>query len=237
MESAYLRLVNLSRYFSSGGLLTMALKNITLDIQRGEFVAVMGPSGCGKTTLLNILGLIDVSTSGHYFFSGTEITGLKERERVALRRGNIGFVFQNFNLIDDLTVYQNIELPLVYLKIGAGKRRQLVEEAIERLQITMQMDYFPWQLSGGQQQQVAIARAIVAKPKLILADEPTGNLDSISGTKIMEILSGLNREDTTIVMVTHSERDADYASRIIQLFDGRIIHESAQRFLTKSKQP
>ncbi|HON19307.1 MAG TPA: ABC transporter ATP-binding protein [Salinivirgaceae bacterium] len=233
MDSSFLRTVNLSRHFSSGGVYTLALKEISIDIHYGEFVALMGASGCGKTTLLNILGLIDRPTSGTYFYEGKDTNKLSEKQLLELRSGKIGYIFQNFNLIDDLTVYENIELPLIYLKINYSMRRKMVMEVIERLQLTLRIQSFPWQLSGGQQQQVAIARAMVHQPNLILADEPTGNLDSVNGAKIMEMLSALHAQGTTIVMATHSERDADFASRTLQLFDGKVIHETAQNFVKK----
>jgi putative ABC transport system ATP-binding protein len=183
----------------------------------------MGPSGCGKSTLLNILGLLDNPTSGSYVFNGTEVAGLKERDRTMFRKGNIGFVFQSFNLIDELNVYENVELPLIYLKMKPSERKAKVEQALERMKITHRAKHFPQQLSGGQQQRVAIARAVVANPKLILADEPTGNLDSKNGIEVINLLTDLNKEGTTIIMVTHSDRDASYAHRIINLFDGQIV--------------
>jgi putative ABC transport system ATP-binding protein len=183
----------------------------------------MGPSGCGKSTLLNILGLLDNPTSGSYIFSGTEVANLRERDRTMFRKGNIGFVFQSFNLIDELTVYENVELPLIYLKLKPGERKKQVEKVLERMKIAHRAKHFPQQLSGGQQQRVAIARAVVANPKLILADEPTGNLDSKNGIEVINLLSELNKEGTTIIMVTHSDRDAGYAHRVVNLFDGQVV--------------
>ncbi len=188
----------------------------------------MGPSGCGKSTLLNIVGLLDNPTAGEYYFDGKEVGQLKERNRTLLRKGNIGFVFQSFNLIDELTVYENVELPLIYLKLKARERKDMVEKVLDQMKISHRKKHFPQQLSGGQQQRVAVARAVVAGPKLILADEPTGNLDSKNGIEVMNLLTDLNRAGTTIVMVTHSLRDAGYAHRVINLFDGQIITESSQ---------
>jgi putative ABC transport system ATP-binding protein len=201
---------------------------VSLHIKQGEFVAIMGPSGCGKSTLLNIVGLLDNPTGGEYYFDGREVGQLKERNRTMLRKGKIGFVFQSFNLIDELTVYENVELPLIYLKLKARERKDMVEKVLEQMKISHRKKHFPQQLSGGQQQRVAVARAVVAGPKLILADEPTGNLDSKNGIEVMNLLTDLNRAGTTIVMVTHSLRDAGYAHRVINLFDGQIITESSQ---------
>ena len=192
-------------------------------MKEGEYVAIMGPSGCGKSTLLNILGLLDNPTSGSYMFNGTEVANLRERDRTIFRKGNIGFVFQSFNLIDELNVYENVELPLIYMKMKAADRKKKVELALERMKIGHRAKHFPQQLSGGQQQRVAIARAVVANPKLILADEPTGNLDSKNGLEVINLLSELNKEGTTIVMVTHSDHDAGFAHRIVNLFDGQIV--------------
>ncbi len=222
----FLRTHKLSKIFRTYDIETIALKNISIDIQKSEFVAVMGPSGCGKTTLLNILGMLDNPSSGSYFFNNEEVSGYPERKRVQLRKTNVGFVFQNFNLIDELNVYENVELPLIYLGYNTADRRKKVEEALDKMKMIHRQKYFPMQLSGGQQQRVAIARAVVANPALILADEPTGNLDSANGEEVMGILETLNRNGTTIVIVTHSERDADYSQRIIRLFDGKIIHEN-----------
>ena len=214
---------DLSKVFRTEEIETIALDNVSFDIKDGEFVAVMGPSGCGKSTLLNILGLLDNPSSGSYRLLGQEMAGLKEKERTRFRKGNIGFVFQSFNLIDELDVYENVELPLRYLDMRAAERKSRVNELLKRMNISHRAKHFPQQLSGGQQQRVAIARAVVARPKLILADEPTGNLDSKNGKEVMGLLSELNREGTTIVMVTHSRKDAAVAQRTIDLFDGRIV--------------
>ncbi len=216
---------NLSKIFRTEEIETTALNGVSFEIKDGEFVAVMGPSGCGKSTLLNILGLLDTPTEGSYLFGNTEMAKLKERERTKFRKGKIGFVFQSFNLIDELTVYENIELPLRYLGISASKRKEKVTEMMKRMNISHRAKHFPQQLSGGQQQRVAIARACVANPELILADEPTGNLDSKNGNEVMELLCELNRDGATIVMVTHSQRDASMAQRTIDLFDGRIVSD------------
>jgi putative ABC transport system ATP-binding protein len=213
----------LTKIFRTEEVETTALNKVNLDVKEGEYVAVMGPSGCGKSTLLNILGLLDNPTSGSYVFNGTEVANLKERDRTVFRKGNIGFVFQSFNLIDELNVYENVELPLIYLKMKSSERKKKVEEALERMKISHRAKHFPQQLSGGQQQRVAIARAVVANPKLILADEPTGNLDSKNGIEVINLLQELNKEGTTIIMVTHSDRDAGYAHRKLNLFDGHIV--------------
>ncbi|MCK9449588.1 MAG: ABC transporter ATP-binding protein [Bacteroidales bacterium] len=213
----------LNKIFRTEEVETLALRNVDINVKKGEFVAVMGPSGCGKSTLLNILGLLDNPTGGKYLFDGSEVGQLRESQRTQLRKGNIGFVFQSFNLIDELNVYENVELPLIYLKISASKRREMVKTVLKRMHIGHREKHFPQQLSGGQQQRVAIARAVVANPKLILADEPTGNLDSKNGNEVMDLLSELNREGTTIVMVTHSQHDAGFAHRIINLFDGMVV--------------
>lgn len=207
----------------------MALNNVNMKIEDGEFAAIMGPSGCGKSTLLNIIGMLDNPTEGSYQFAGHEVSGLKERQRTELRKGNLGFVFQSFNLIDELTVFENVELPLIYLKIKKAERREKVMNVLERMKIGHREKHFPHQLSGGQQQRVAISRAVVTNPKLILADEPTGNLDSKNGIEVMNLLTELNQEDTTIVMVTHSDRDSHYAHRVINLFDGQIVAENQNR--------
>jgi len=214
---------DLTKIFRTEEVETTALNKINLDVKEGEYVAVMGPSGCGKSTLLNILGLLDNPTSGSYLFNGTEVANLRERDRTVFRKGNIGFVFQSFNLIDELNVFENVELPLIYLKMKTSERKKKVEDALERMKITHRAKHFPQQRSGGQQQRVAIARAVVANPRLILADEPTGNLDSKNGIEVINLLSELNKEGTTIIMVTHSERDAGYAHRIVNLFDGQIV--------------
>ncbi|MBN2212661.1 MAG: ABC transporter ATP-binding protein, partial [Bacteroidales bacterium] len=204
---------------------------VDIAVSQGEFVAVMGPSGCGKSTLLNVLGLLDNPTGGQYFFNGNEVSKFNERQRTSLRKGNIGFVFQSFNLIDELNVYENIELPLLYLKVSSSDRKKRVTEAMDRMNITHRRKHFPQQLSGGQQQRVAIARAVVARPKLILADEPTGNLDSANGEEVMNLLVELNNDNTTIIMVTHSPSDADKAHRIIHLFDGHVVTENIKQIL------
>ena len=220
-----IKVTDLCKVFRTEEIETTALNNVSFEIGDGEFVAIMGPSGCGKSTLLNILGLLDNPTSGSYMFSGTEVANLKEKDRTKFRKGNIGFVFQSFNLIDELNVYENIELPLRYLYIPASERKAKVTEMMKRMNISHRAQHFPQQLSGGQQQRVAIARACVAGPKLILADEPTGNLDSKNGKEVMELLQELNREGATIVMVTHSQKDASMAQRIINLFDGAIVSD------------
>jgi putative ABC transport system ATP-binding protein len=224
-----LKTENLTKVFRTDEVETSALDQINFEVSEGEFVAIMGPSGCGKSTLLNILGLLDNPTGGKYTFNGVEVSNFKEKERTNLRKGQIGFVFQSFNLIDELTVYENIELPLLYIKMSGGERKQRVTEVMERLNIGHRRKHFPQQLSGGQQQRVAIARAVVANPKLILADEPTGNLDSTNGNEVMKLLSSLNEAGTTIVMVTHSATDAERAHRIVNLFDGRIVTENIKR--------
>jgi len=216
---------DLTKVFRTEEVETTALNKVTLEVKEGEYVGVMGPSGCGKSTLLNILGLLDNPTSGSYIFNGTEVANLKERDRTIFRKGNIGFVFQSFNLIDELNVYENVELPLIYLKMKSSERKKAVEDVLERMKIGHRAKHFPQQLSGGQQQRVAIARAVVANPKLILADEPTGNLDSKNGIEVINLLCELNKEGTTIIMVTHSERDAGYAHRVINLFDGHVVTE------------
>jgi putative ABC transport system ATP-binding protein len=216
---------DLTKIFRTEEVETTALNKVNLEVKEGEYVAVMGPSGCGKSTLLNILGLLDNPTSGSYLFNGTEVANLRERDRTVFRKGNIGFVFQSFNLIDELNVYENVELPLIYLKMKTSDRKKRVDSVLERMKIGHRAKHFPQQLSGGQQQRVAIARAVVANPKLILADEPTGNLDSKNGIEVINLLTELNNEGTTIIMVTHSDRDAGYAHRIVNLFDGHIVNE------------
>ena len=218
-----IQLQNITKIFRTEEIETRALSDVSLEIRDGEFIAIMGPSGCGKSTLLNILGLLDNPTSGNYRLDGKEVGNLKERDRNGIRKGRIGFVFQSFNLIDEMTVEENVALPLVYLRMNPAERRTKVEEALTRMSISHRAGHFPRQLSGGQQQRVAIARATVFSPKLILADEPTGNLDTRNGQEVMELLTSLNREGATIVMVTHSERDAAYAHRVIRLLDGQII--------------
>lgn len=218
-----IKIENLSKVFRTSEVETVALDNVNINVDKGEFVAVMGPSGCGKSTLLNILGLLDNPTGGSYKLNDTEVANLKEKERTRLRKGEIGFVFQSFNLIDELNVFENVELPLTYMGLGASERKKRVNEMLKRMNISHRAKHFPQQLSGGQQQRVAIARAVITDPKLILADEPTGNLDSKNGAEVMELLTELNRQGTTIVMVTHSKHDAGYAHRIIHLFDGNIV--------------
>jgi putative ABC transport system ATP-binding protein len=224
-----IRTQNLKRVFSTDEVETIALEQVNLEIKEGEFVAIMGPSGCGKSTLLNILGLLDYPTEGNYYFMEKEVTNYQERKRALLRKSHIGFVFQNFNLIEELTIYENIELPLIYIGIDNKDRHQKVEAIMEEMRITHRRNNFPSQLSGGQQQKVAVARAVVAKPRLILADEPTGNLDSANGEEVMNLLSRLNKSGTTIVMVTHSQRDAEYSRRIVHLFDGKIVTENIRQ--------
>ncbi|MDR2621261.1 MAG: ABC transporter ATP-binding protein [Dysgonamonadaceae bacterium] len=220
-----LKIENLKKVFRTEEVETIALNDVSLQVNEGEFIAIMGPSGCGKSTLLNILGLLDNPTSGKYYLAGKEVGHLREKDRTQTRKGNIGFVFQSFNLIEEMNVFENVELPLVYMKINKAERKKRVEEALKRMSISHRAKHFPNQLSGGQQQRVAIARAVVANPKLILADEPTGNLDSKNGNDVMDLLSELNKEGTTIVMVTHSQHDAAYSHRIVNLFDGEIVAE------------
>ena len=215
---------SLQKIFKTEEVETWALHDVTLEIKEGEFVAIMGPSGCGKSTLLNILGLLDNPTNGTYQLNGVDVSKMTEAERTNLRKGVIGFVFQSFNLIDELNVYENIELPLLYMGVPKEERKKRVEEAMKRMDIAHRVKHFPQQLSGGQQQRVAIARAVVANPKIILADEPTGNLDSKNGKEVMDLLTQLNKEGTTVVMVTHSQHDAGYATRTINLFDGQVVN-------------
>jgi len=218
-----IKIEGLSKFFRTEEVETIALNGVSMEVKDGEFVAIMGPSGCGKSTLLNILGLLDNPTSGNYYLADREVGHLKEKERTQVRKGNIGFVFQSFNLIDELTVFENVELPLVYLGCRKSERKRKVMEVLDRMNIAHRAGHFPQQLSGGQQQRVAIARAVVTDCPLILADEPTGNLDSTNGAEVMELLRELNGQGTTIVMVTHSERDASFAHRIIHLLDGRVV--------------
>ncbi len=225
-RESLIRTQGLRKLFTTEEVETTALDNVNIEIHEGEFVAIMGPSGCGKSTLLNLLGLLDNPSDGEYWLCGEEVASYSERNRANLRKGTIGFVFQSFNLIDELTVYENVELPLLYLGLPAAERRQRVAEALDQVQIAHREKHFPQQLSGGQQQRVAVARAVVAKPRLILADEPTGNLDSRHGDEVMAMLTELNESDTTIVMVTHSPAYADHAHRIIHLFDGRVVTEN-----------
>ncbi len=220
-----LKVENLKKSFRTEEIETIALNGVSFEVKEGEFVAIMGPSGCGKSTLLNILGLLDNPTSGSYTLLGKEVADLKEKDRTIFRKGNIGFVFQSFNLIDELTVFENVELPLIYMRVKAAKRKQMVSDILKRMNMSHRTEHFPQQLSGGQQQRVAIARALVSNPKLILADEPTGNLDSKNGKEVMDLLSELNREGTTVIMVTHSKHDSSYAHRVLNLFDGELVEE------------
>ncbi|MDY5672814.1 MAG: ABC transporter ATP-binding protein [Bacteroidaceae bacterium] len=218
-----IQLENIKKIFRTEEVETWALREVNLEVKEGEFVAIMGPSGCGKSTLLNILGLLDNPSEGKYLLDGKEVSTLKESERTDIRKGVIGFVFQSFNLIDELNVYENIELPLLYMGVPAKERKRRVEAAMDRMAISHRRKHFPNQLSGGQQQRVAIARAVLANPKIILADEPTGNLDSKNGKEVMNLLSELHQEGTTVIMVTHSQHDASYADRIVRLYDGEIV--------------
>ncbi|GFH99804.1 putative ABC transporter ATP-binding protein YknY [Bacteroidaceae bacterium] len=227
----------MTKLFTTEEVQTKALNEVTLQVEQGEFVAIMGPSGCGKSTLLNILGTLDSSTSGSYLFEGKQVDKMNESQLTALRRGNIGFIFQSFNLIDELTVYENVELPLIYTGVKAGKRKEKVNKILEKVNMLHRVNHYPQQLSGGQQQRVAIARAIVTDCKLLLADEPTGNLDSTNGMEVMELLSELNCQGTTVIIVTHSQRDAMYAHRVIHLLDGQIISENNNRPLDKGTLP
>ena len=224
----------LSMLFTTEEVQTKALNEVTLHVEQGEFVAIMGPSGCGKSTLLNILGTLDSPTFGSYFFEGKQVDKMNENQLTALRKNNLGFIFQSFNLIDELTVYENVELPLVYMGIKTAQRKEKVNKVLEKVNLLHRANHYPQQLSGGQQQRVAIARAVVTDCKLLLADEPTGNLDSVNGVEVMELLSELNRQGTTIIIVTHSQRDATYAHRIIRLLDGQIVSENINRPLEKS---
>lgn len=226
-----IKTVDLVKIFRTDEVETTALNKVNLEVNEGEFVAIMGPSGCGKSTLLNILGLLDNPTKGKYQFQDIDVSNYKERQRTNLRKANIGFVFQSFNLIDELSVFENVELPLLYLNVSSSERKKRVEKVLERMQIAHRRNHFPQQLSGGQQQRVAVARAVVANPRLILADEPTGNLDSANGEEVMNLLTQLNNNGTTIVMVTHSPSDAEKAHRIVQLFDGHIVTENIKKVL------
>ncbi len=228
-KNIMIRTVSLSKIFKTEMVETTALNNVNLEVGKGEFVAVMGPSGCGKSTLLNILGLLDNSDSGEYYFDSIEISGFNEKQRTNLRRGNIGFIFQSFNLIDDLNIYENVELPLLALGEPKAQRRKKVEEILEKMKIGHRKNHFPKQLSGGQQQRVAIARALITRPKVILADEPTGNLDSNNGEQVMQLLEEMNTTGTTIIMVTHSLAHAERAHRIVNLFDGRLVMERSDK--------
>lgn len=224
-----IQIKKLKKSFRTEEVETLAINSVNLDVAEGEFVAIMGPSGCGKSTLLNIIGMLDNPTEGTYHFASHEVGHLKENQRTQIRKGNLGFVFQSFNLIDELTVFENVELPLIYLKMNKAERKEKVMKVLERMKIAHREKHFPQQLSGGQQQRVAIARAVVTNPKLILADEPTGNLDSKNGIEVMNLMTELNQEGTTIVMVTHSDRDSQYAHRVVHLFDGQIASENKNR--------
>jgi putative ABC transport system ATP-binding protein len=224
-----IKTIALDKIFRTDEVETLALNQVNLTVRQGEFVAVMGPSGCGKSTLLNILGMLDSPSSGEYMFDNKPVGHLSEGRRTDLRKGNIGFVFQSFNLIDEINVSDNVELPLVYLRISRQKRKEMVTSVLDRMKIGHRKNHYPQQLSGGQQQRVAIARAVVTNPKLILADEPTGNLDSRNGLEVMKLLTELNKDGTTIVMVTHSVHDSEFAHRIVNLFDGKIITENMKK--------
>ncbi len=221
-----IKLKGLTKMYRTEEIETVALNNLSLEVKKGEFVAVMGPSGCGKSTLLNIIGLLDNIDEGSYLFNGEEVAKYNERKRSELRKHNIGFVFQSFNLIDELTVFENVELPLIYTKTKSSERKRRVEEVLDKMKIMHRRNHFPQQLSGGQQQRIAIARAVIHQPKLILADEPTGNLDSNNGNEVMQLLTDLNEQGATIIMVTHNEHDARFSHRIIRILDGQIITEN-----------
>ncbi|MEO6167797.1 MAG: ABC transporter ATP-binding protein [Chitinophagales bacterium] len=221
-----LKISDLEKIYRTDEVETVALNKLTLEVKEGEFIAVMGPSGCGKSTLLNIIGLLDDPDSGSFLFNGTEVAHYNERKRAELRKRNIGFVFQSFNLIDELTVYENVELPLIYTGVKGPDRKKRVEEVLDKMQIMHRRNHYPQQLSGGQQQRVAVARAVVNHPKLILADGPTGNLDSHNGNEVMQLLTDLNEQGTTIVMVTHSEHDARFSHRIVRMLDGQAVMEN-----------
>jgi putative ABC transport system ATP-binding protein len=221
-----IKVQNLEKIYRTEEIETVALNNVSFEIKEGEFVAMMGPSGCGKSTLLNIIGMLDDLDAGSYLFNGTEVAKFNERKRADLRKHNIGFVFQSFNLIDELTVFENVELPLMYTGVAAAERKRIVDEVLDKIQIAHRRNHYPQQLSGGQQQRVAVARAVVNNPKLILADEPTGNLDSRNGNEVMQLLTDLNEKGTTIIMVTHSEHDARFTHRIINMLDGQIVTQN-----------
>ncbi|MCD6065752.1 MAG: transporter ATP-binding protein [Bacteroidetes bacterium] len=221
-----IKVSNLEKIYRTEEIETVALNNVSFEIKEGEFVAMMGPSGCGKSTLLNIIGLLDDMDAGSYMFNGTEVAKFNERKRAELRKQNIGFVFQSFNLIDELTVFENVELPLIYTGVGSADRKRIVDEVLDKIQIAHRRNHYPQQLSGGQQQRVAVARAVVNNPKLILADEPTGNLDSRNGNEVMQLLTDLNEKGTTIIMVTHSEHDARFTHRVINMLDGQIVTQN-----------
>jgi putative ABC transport system ATP-binding protein len=221
-----IKLQNVTKSFRTDEVETTALNSINIDVEEGEFVAVMGPSGCGKSTLLNILGMIDNVSEGNYFFNGVDVAGHTEQQLAVARKQNLGFIFQSFNLIDELSVFENVELPLLYQGVAAAERKQRVDAVLEKIAIIQRRNHLPQQLSGGQQQRVAVARAVVSNPKLILADEPTGNLDSVNGEDVMQLLTRLNGEGTTIVMVTHSQPHAEYAQRVINMLDGHVLSEN-----------
>ena len=221
-----IKITDLEKIYRTEEVETIALNKLSIEVKEGEFVAVMGPSGCGKSTLLNILGLLDDSDSGSFIFNGVEVAHFNERKRADMRKHNIGFVFQSFNLIDELTVYENVELPLIYTGVKSAERKVMVEKVLDKMKIMHRRNHYPQQLSGGQQQRVAVARAVVNNPKLILADEPTGNLDSANGGEVMELLTDLNEQGTTIIMVTHSEHDAKFSHRIIRMLDGQTVFEN-----------
>ena len=221
-----IKIKDLEKIYRTEDVETIALNKLSMEVKEGEFVAVMGPSGCGKSTLLNILGLLDDADSGSFVFNGTEVVDFNERKRAEMRKHNIGFVFQSFNLIDELTVYENVELPLIYTGVKTAERKAMVENVLDKMKIMHRRNHYPQQLSGGQQQRVAVARAVVNNPKLILADEPTGNLDSSNGNEVMELLTDLNEQGTTIIMVTHSEHDARFSHRIIRMLDGQTVTEN-----------
>jgi putative ABC transport system ATP-binding protein len=227
-DNIMIKTISLTKIFRTDEVETTALNSVNFEVSKGEFVAIMGPSGCGKSTLLNIIGLLDNPTSGNYFFNDEDVSKYRENQRTKLRKGNIGFVFQSFNLIDELNVFENVELPLLYLKMSASERKLKVEAVLERMKIGHRRKHFPQQLSGGQQQRVAIARAVVSNPRLLLADEPTGNLDSKNGLEVMNLLTELNSEGATIIMVTHNQHDAEFAHRIVNLFDGQVVAEKIQ---------
>jgi putative ABC transport system ATP-binding protein len=222
-EDLIVKTDGLKKTFRTDEIETSALDGISLGVKKGEFIAIMGPSGCGKSTLLNVIGMIDHPTGGRYHFAGDEVSGLREKERVEKRKGKIGFIFQNFNLIDEINVFDNVELPLYFMRVSANERRKRVMAVLDRMKISHRVKHYPQQLSGGQQQRVAICRALVSMPWMILADEPTGNLDSNNGIQVMELLTEVNKEGTTVLMVTHSERDSSYAHRIVNMLDGRIV--------------
>ncbi|MGC1389964.1 MAG: ABC transporter ATP-binding protein [Bacteroidales bacterium] len=230
-----IRTVNLSKVFRTEMVETTALSNVNFEVKKGEFVAIMGPSGCGKSTLLNILGLLDNSDSGEFYFEGVEVSRFSEKQRTNLRKGNIGFIFQSFNLIDELNIFENVELPLLAMNVPQSKRKTRVDEILEQMRIGHRRDHFPRQLSGGQQQRVAIARALITKPKLILADEPTGNLDSSNGEQVMQLLEEMNSTGTTIIMVTHSLNHAERAHRIVNLFDGHLVMERSEKIFEPAR--